>query len=117
LDWRLILEFLVLARVFVVDDDESVRTSLATLLESEGYTVQIFVSADECLACRAHLDPEALFADRSNRLWIVLDPEGNFWTLPPVENPWDHRQPFQVKDYAELERVPGHYKYMLGLPF
>jgi 6-phospho-beta-glucosidase len=59
----------------------------------------------------------ALFADRSNRHWIVLDPEGNFWALPPVENPWDHRQPFQPKGAADLERVPGHYKCMLGLPF
>jgi FixJ family two-component response regulator len=32
-------------RVFVVDDDGSVRTSLATLLESDGYTVESFVSA------------------------------------------------------------------------
>ncbi len=58
-----------------------------------------------------------LFVDRSNRHWIVLDPEGNFWTLPSIENPWDHRQPFQPKDEADLERVPGHYKCMLGLPF
>jgi hypothetical protein len=49
-----------------------------------------------------------LFADRSNRNWIVLDPEGNFWSLPSVENPWDHRQPFHPKDEADLERVPGH---------
>ena len=34
----------------------------------------------------------ALFVDRSSRQWIVLDPEGNFWLVPPVANPWDHRQ-------------------------
>jgi hypothetical protein len=33
------------SRVFVVDDDQSVCTSLATLLESDGYTVESFVSA------------------------------------------------------------------------
>ena len=49
-----------------------------------------------------------LFTDRSSRHWIVLDPEGNFWTLPPVENPWNHLQPFQPDDEAVLERVPGH---------
>jgi hypothetical protein len=59
----------------------------------------------------------ALFVDRSNRHWIVRDPEGNFWLLPSMENPWDHRQPFQPADEADLERIPGHYKCMLRLPF
>ena len=31
-------------RVFVVDDDQSVRTSLANLLETEDYAVEIFAS-------------------------------------------------------------------------
>ena len=57
------------------------------------------------------------FVGRSNRHWNVLDPEGNFWVLSPVENPWDQRRPFQLKDDADLERVPGHYRRMLGLPF
>ena len=35
----------------------------------------------------------------------------------PMENPWEHRQPFQPVDEGDLERVPGHYKRMLGLPF
>ena len=41
------------------------------------------------LVVRKHVP--TLFADRSNRQWIVLDPEGNFWTLPSIEKPWDHR--------------------------
>jgi hypothetical protein len=59
----------------------------------------------------------ALFADRSSRRWIVRDAEGNFWLLPSVENPWDHREPFQPTEDLDLEPVPGHYKDMLGLPF
>jgi hypothetical protein len=59
----------------------------------------------------------ALFADRSSQQWIVRDPEGNFWLLPPVEKPWDHREPFQPTEDSDLEPVPGHYKDMLGLPF
>jgi hypothetical protein len=59
----------------------------------------------------------ALFVDRQSRQWIVRDPEGNFWTVPSVENPWDHRQPFQLTEEADLEPVPGHYIDMLGLPF
>ena len=59
----------------------------------------------------------ALYVEKSSRQWSVRDPEGHFWTLPSVENPWDHRQPFHPTEDAELEPVPGHYKYLLGLPF
>jgi FixJ family two-component response regulator len=50
-------------RVFVVDDDRSVRTSLVTLLESDGYTVESFVSAAEYLVCQPHLGPACLVLD------------------------------------------------------
>ena len=36
----------------------------------------------------------ALFVGRSCQQWIVRDPEGNFWLLPSVENPWGQRQAF-----------------------
>ena len=36
----------------------------------------------------------ALFVERSYQQWVVRDPEGNFWLLPSVEDPWGHRQPF-----------------------
>ena len=58
-----------------------------------------------------------LYVDRSSQQWIVLDPEGNFWIVPSQdENPWGQRQPFYPTEETELEPVPGHYKYMLGLP-
>jgi hypothetical protein len=59
----------------------------------------------------------ALFVDRSRpQHWIVRDADGNFWIVPPVENAWDHRRPFDPTEDMQLEQVPGHYKYMLGLP-
>ena len=58
-----------------------------------------------------------LYVDRSSQQWVVLDPEGNFWILPSVEKPWDQRQPFYPTEQTDLEPVPGHYKYVLGLPF
>jgi hypothetical protein len=58
-----------------------------------------------------------LFVRRASQQWVVLDPEGNFWILPSVENPWDQRQPFYPTEETDLEPVPGHYKYILGLPF
>ena len=48
--------------------------------------------------------------------WIVLDHQGRFWMVPPGQNPWERRQPFQWTEDTELEPIPGHYKYVLGLP-
>ena len=61
--------------------------------------------------------PAAIFVDRACPQWIVRDPEGNFWRLPSVDDPWDQRQPFQPTEQTDLEPVPGHYRDMLGLPF
>jgi hypothetical protein len=47
---------------------------------------------------------------------IVRDSEGHFWNLPSADNPWDESQAFIPADATELEPVPGHYNYMLGLP-
>ena len=58
-----------------------------------------------------------LYVEKRSQQWVVLDPEGNFWILPSGDCPWDHRQPFHPTEETELEPVPGHYKYMLGLPF
>ena len=59
----------------------------------------------------------ALYVDRSNHQWIVLDAEGTFWSVPgDDENPWEQRQPYYPTEETELEPVPGHYKSMLGLP-
>jgi hypothetical protein len=58
-----------------------------------------------------------LYVDRFSQQWIVLDPDGNFWIVSCFEdNPWERRQPFYPTEETELEPVPGHYKYMLGLP-
>jgi hypothetical protein len=58
-----------------------------------------------------------LFVERSSQQWIVLDAEGNFWIVPSAsDNAWSRRQPYYPTEETELEPVPGHYKYMLGLP-
>jgi FixJ family two-component response regulator len=51
------------SRVFVVDDDRSVRTGLANLLESNDYTVETFASASEYLARGPHPGPTCLVLD------------------------------------------------------
>ena len=58
----------------------------------------------------------ALYVDRATQQWIVRDSEGNYWSLPSTDNPWDERQPFTPAEETDLEHVPGHYRYMLGLP-
>jgi FixJ family two-component response regulator len=50
-------------RVFVVDDDHSVRMGLANLLATEDYAVEVFASADEYLARAPHRGPACLVLD------------------------------------------------------
>ncbi|MCI0682726.1 MAG: hypothetical protein L0Y71_11555 [Gemmataceae bacterium] len=52
-----------------------------------------------------------------NQQWVVQDPDGNFWTVPSDNNAWDQRQPFYPTEETELEPIPAHYKYTLGLPY
>jgi len=59
----------------------------------------------------------ALYVDRSNQQWVVRDSDGNLWVLPPTAAPWHDRQPFVQSEVSELEPVPGHYRYLLNLPF
>jgi len=59
----------------------------------------------------------SIYVDRSSRQWIVRDPDGNFWILPVVNHPWEHRQPLVLSEEVDLEPVPGHYRYLLELPF
>jgi FixJ family two-component response regulator len=51
------------SQVFVVDDDQSVRTGLSNLLESDDYTVETFASADEYLANPPYLGPACVVLD------------------------------------------------------
>jgi hypothetical protein len=61
--------------------------------------------------------PVALFVHRATQQWIVRDPEGELWRLESADDPWASRKPFQRAEEAELELVPGHYRYLLNLPF
>jgi FixJ family two-component response regulator len=49
--------------VFVVDDDESVRASLKLLIESNGYDVATFKSAEDFLDSRFRENPCCLILD------------------------------------------------------
>lgn len=59
----------------------------------------------------------AIYVDRVSRQWIVRDPEGQFWALPTGEDAWEQRQVFEPTPETDLEPIPGHYKYLLRLPF
>lgn len=52
-----------LPRVFIVDDDESVRRSLKRLIQSAGYDVETYESADEFLAFDLYDGPCCLVLD------------------------------------------------------
>ena len=49
--------------VFVIDDDESVREALASLIRSAGWKVEVFVSAQEFLARPRAEGPSCLILD------------------------------------------------------
>ncbi len=51
------------SRVFVVDDDESVRELIVNLLETEEYTVETFADSAEFLAREAYPGPACLVFD------------------------------------------------------
>ncbi len=58
-----------------------------------------------------------LYVDKScPEHWIVRDHQGRFWMMQPGDNAWERRLPYWPTDATELEPIPGHYKYMLGLP-
>jgi hypothetical protein len=59
----------------------------------------------------------SIFVDRTSQQWIVRDDEGVFWMVPAIADAWDHRRLFIPSEEIELEPVPGHYRYVLGLPF
>jgi FixJ family two-component response regulator len=50
-------------RVYVIDDEEAVRDSMALLLEAREFTVQIFASGAEFLAVAASLPPGCVVTD------------------------------------------------------
>ncbi|HVP11235.1 MAG TPA: hypothetical protein VMV94_08640 [Phycisphaerae bacterium] len=54
--------------------------------------------------------------DRSSQQRIFGDDPGKFWLLSPGDDPWDERVPFEPTKEMDLERTPGHYTEMLGLP-
>lgn len=58
----------------------------------------------------------ALYVDRASGQWVVMDGDGSLWSVAFGDDPWEDRQPFFPDEATELEPVPGHYKYMLGLP-
>lgn len=59
----------------------------------------------------------ALFADRTSQRWVVRDQKGQLWALPPVANGWEDRKPFELTEETQLEPIPAHYRYFLGVPF
>ena len=73
--------------------------------------------ADEVMVMDVVKGRGAVFVERSTGQWVVRDPEGDFWTLPTVDDPWRHRLPFHPTEDTGLDPVPGHYKHVLGLPF
>ena len=60
----------------------------------------------------------SLYVDKTSHQWIVRDPDGDFWTMPCVDSPWEHRELVDPTiGEMDLAPVPGHCKYMFDPPF
>ncbi|EMI54870.1 MULTISPECIES: response regulator transcription factor [Rhodopirellula] len=51
------------ATIAVIDNDESIRTALRRLLQTSGYSVETFASADEFLDAASSEKPDCLLLD------------------------------------------------------
>jgi hypothetical protein len=68
------------------------------------------------LTTRPEQPPVCLYVDRSlPSCWVERDGPGAFWMMPVGEQAWERRQPYTLTEDAQLEPVPGHYKYLLGI--
>jgi hypothetical protein len=75
------------------------------------------VAVEEGIMTTLRKPTASIYVDHSSQQWIVRDLQGDFWILPAVDHPWNHREPVELTEEMELEPVPGHYKYLLDLPF
>jgi FixJ family two-component response regulator len=87
-------------RVFVLDDDQSVRTSLVNLLDSEGFSVEDFSSASEYLARQPFPGPSCL----------VLDVQ-----LPGLDGFTLHKHLMQRGRLEEIIFITGHGDIAMGV--
>lgn len=57
-----------------------------------------------------------LYVDRTSGQWIVRDLQGQWWAMPSTTDAWTHRVTYEPGETTQLEVIPGHYKFMLGIP-
>jgi two-component system, LuxR family, response regulator FixJ len=88
------------SRVFVLDDDPSIRKSLATLLSTEDYTIETFADAAEYLVRVPHPGPACL----------VLDVQ-----LPGLDGLALQRQLTQEGRVEQIVFITGHGDIPMGI--
>jgi FixJ family two-component response regulator len=77
--------------VAVVDDDVSVRKSLARLIRSVRLDVRAFASAEEFLNSAPHLQPDCLILDSGDELLDAVNVALK-WTSGGQNKATDHRR-------------------------
>jgi len=57
-----------------------------------------------------------LYVDRSLPSYLIVRDEiGAFWRVPCGDQAWERREPYTLTEDAQLESLPGHYKYLIGI--
>jgi hypothetical protein len=54
--------------------------------------------------------------DKDARMSILMEDARVEQFVPSGQDSWERRQPFEPTEETELELIPGHHKYVLGLP-
>ena len=76
------------SKIFIVDDDEEIRSGISLLLKSVGYNVESFISVQELLENADHLGPGCILLDvflgEETGLELQSKIEINFETLPII---------------------------------
>jgi hypothetical protein len=91
------------------------RAAESIIQDAESISIRHAQEERNMIAVRQHV--VALFVDRVTQQWIVRDPDGQLWSVSTDEDGWERRQPYEPTDDADLQPIPGHYKYLLRLPF
>jgi FixJ family two-component response regulator len=76
------------SKIFIIDDDEEIRSGISLLLKSRGYNIESFKSVDELIEFTDYSGPGCIlldvFLDEESGLELQSKIEINFETLPII---------------------------------
>ncbi|GIX41792.1 MAG: sigma-54-dependent Fis family transcriptional regulator [Leptospiraceae bacterium] len=84
-------------KIYIIDDDKNIRTSLKEVLEDEGYEVQVFASGKNCLKQLEKERPSVIFLD------VWLNKEDGIDVLKEIKNIYPALPVIMISGHATIE--------------